>query len=83
MRPQDLRVAADGPLAGEVEAVERLGFDGYAFIKTAAGPLAARFEGDVRVDVGQTVKVRPVGDALHVFTKDGSKALRHPEVVTQ
>jgi len=80
LRPQDLRVAADGPIAGEVEAVERLGFDGYAFLKTAAGPVAARFEGGVTVDVGQSVRVKPVGDALHVFTKDGTKALRHPEV---
>lgn len=83
LRPQDLRVAADGPLSGTVEAVERLGFDGYAFLKTAAGPLAARFEGDVPVDVGQTVRVKPVGDALHVFTKDGAKALRHPEVTSR
>ncbi|MEW6430744.1 MAG: sn-glycerol-3-phosphate ABC transporter ATP-binding protein UgpC [Myxococcota bacterium] len=81
LRPQDLRVAADGPLAGEVEAVERLGFDGYAFLKTEAGPLAARFEGSAPVDVGQTVKVKPIGDALHVFTRDGAKALRHPEGV--
>ena len=31
LRPQDLRVSAQGPLRGEVEAVERLGFDGYAW----------------------------------------------------
>ncbi|MCC6335214.1 MAG: ABC transporter ATP-binding protein [Myxococcales bacterium] len=81
LRPQDLRVSADGPISGEVEAVERLGFDGYAFLKTAAGPVAARFEGGMNVEVGQAVKVKPVGDALHVFTKDGGKALRHPEVL--
>jgi multiple sugar transport system ATP-binding protein len=79
LRPQDLRVSSEGPLRGEVEAVERLGFDGYAFLKTAAGPIAARFEGaDVRV--GQMVAVKPMGDVVHVFTADGSKALRHPEV---
>ena len=76
LRPQELRLDADGPLSGVVEAVERLGFDGFAFLKTEAGPLIARFEG--LVDVGQTVKVRPVGDALHLFTADGSRALRHP-----
>jgi multiple sugar transport system ATP-binding protein len=79
LRPQDLRIASDGPLRGEVEAVERLGFDGYAFLKTAAGPVAARFEG-ADVQVGQTVAVQPVGDVLHVFTADGAKALRHPEM---
>ncbi len=79
LRPQDLTISNDGPFAGEVEAVERLGFDGYAFLKTAAGPMAARFDGTVPVDVGQTVKVKPNGDILHVFSADGAKALRHPE----
>jgi multiple sugar transport system ATP-binding protein len=78
LRPQDLRVGAEGPIRGEVEAVERLGFDGYAFLKTSAGPVAARFE-NVDVQVGQTLAVTPTGDALHVFSSDGSKALRHPE----
>ncbi|MEW5743139.1 MAG: ABC transporter ATP-binding protein [Myxococcota bacterium] len=80
LRPQDLRVAAEGPLSGEVEAVERLGFDGYAFLKTTAGPVAARFDASARVDVGETVRVATLGDALHVFSSDGSKALRHPEL---
>ncbi len=78
LRPQDLRVAREGPLRGEVEAVERLGFDGYAFLKTAAGSIAARFEG-ADVQVGQTVAVQPIGDVLHIFSADGAKALRHPE----
>ncbi|MBL8910394.1 MAG: sn-glycerol-3-phosphate ABC transporter ATP-binding protein UgpC [Archangium sp.] len=77
LRPQDLRVGAEGPIRGEVEAVERLGFDGYAFLKTAAGPVAARFE-NVDVQVGQTLSVSPIGDALYVFSADGARALRHP-----
>jgi multiple sugar transport system ATP-binding protein len=79
LRPQDLLIAGEGPFSGEVEAVERLGFDGYAFLKTAAGPMAARFDGSVPVDVGQTVKVKPLSDVLHVFSADGATALRHPE----
>jgi len=76
LRPQELRIGAEGPFSGEIEAVERLGFDGFAFLKTAAGPLVARFEG--LVEVGQTVRVQPLGDATHLFTPDGTKALRHP-----
>ncbi len=77
LRPQDLRVADDGPIAGEVKAVERLGFDGFVFAQTAAGEVTARFEGG-SVFVGQPVKLKPTSDALHVFTADGARALRHP-----
>ncbi|MBK7864086.1 MAG: ABC transporter ATP-binding protein [Archangiaceae bacterium] len=76
LRPQDLQVGADGPLSGTVTSVERLGFDGYAYLSSEAGALAARFEGEI--EVGAKVKVRAVGDALHVFSADGAAALRHP-----
>ncbi|WP_426753899.1 ABC transporter ATP-binding protein [Myxococcus sp. Y35] len=79
LRPQDLRVAPQGPLVGTVDAVERLGFDGYAFVTTEAGPVAARFDKGVTVAVGDKVHLAPVSDALHVFTGDGAAALRHPE----
>jgi len=53
VRPQALALrAADEPLdaaacaiRGEIEAIERLGTEGFAYLKTAAGPLVARFEG--------------------------------------
>ncbi len=79
LRPQDLRVAPQGPLTGQVEAVERLGFDGYAFVATEAGQVAARFDKGVEVSVGDTVHLSPVGDALHLFSANGEAALRHPD----
>jgi multiple sugar transport system ATP-binding protein len=78
LRPQDLRVAAQGPLAGTVDAVERLGFDGYAFLSTEAGPVAARFDKGTHVTVGDKVFLAPQADSLHVFSEDGARALRHP-----
>jgi multiple sugar transport system ATP-binding protein len=78
LRPQDLRVAAHGPLAGTVDAVERLGFDGYAFLSTEAGPVAARFDKGTTVTVGDKVFLAPQADSLHVFSEDGARALRHP-----
>ncbi len=78
LRPQELRVGAEGPFQGTVDAVERLGFDGYAFLTTAAGPIAARFDPGSDVAVGDSVRVSLVDDALHVFSADGSQALRHP-----
>jgi multiple sugar transport system ATP-binding protein len=77
LRPQDLRVSTDGPLSGTVKAVERLGFDGFVFAQTPAGEVTARFEGGA-VNVGDTVRMKPVADALHVFSADGATALRHP-----
>ena len=77
MRPQDLRIDAEGPIRGEVDAVERLGFDGYAFLSTEAGAVAARFSGGAEISVGDRVGVSPIRDALHVFTAAG-EALRHP-----
>ncbi|MBI4347007.1 MAG: ATP-binding cassette domain-containing protein, partial [Elusimicrobia bacterium] len=77
LRPQELTVAAEGFIRGEVEAVEKLGFDGYAFLATEAGKLAARFGERADVAVGDRVAVAAAGDALHIFTADG-RALRHP-----
>ncbi len=78
LRPQDLVVGSAGPLQGQVEAVERLGFDGYAYLSSPAGPVAARFDKGTNVAVGDSVRVSPVRDAVHAFTADGSRALRHP-----
>jgi multiple sugar transport system ATP-binding protein len=79
LRPQDLRISSKGPLTGVVDAVERLGFDGFAFVNTEAGPVAARFDSAVRVEVGEQVRIEPTGDALHVLTADGTRSLHHPE----
>ena len=76
-RPQDLRVATAGMLSGVVQAVERLGFDGYVYLKSEAGPITARFEG-IAPELGQKVDVTTSSDVLHVLSADGSAALRHP-----
>jgi multiple sugar transport system ATP-binding protein len=76
LRPQDLTVGMEGPLRGTVTSIERLGFDGYAYLTTDAGPLAARFSGGL--EVGASVAVAPTGDALHLFSADGKVSLRHP-----
>jgi len=78
LRPQDLRVQGDGEFSGTVEAVERLGSDGYAFLQTAAGPLVSRFDRGTNVQVGDNVKVCLLSNALHVFSADGEAAILHP-----
>ncbi|MBI4375546.1 MAG: sn-glycerol-3-phosphate ABC transporter ATP-binding protein UgpC [Elusimicrobia bacterium] len=78
LRPQDLHLADQGPIRGCIEAIERLGSDGYAFLSTEAGPVAARFDPDSPVSVGAQAQVAPWGDSLYVFSPDGQRALRHP-----
>jgi multiple sugar transport system ATP-binding protein len=64
-------------IRGEVDAIERLGCDGYVFLSTDAGKMAAHFNQDVLVSVGDKVGVSFSHEALHVFTAEG-RALRHP-----
>ena len=78
LRPQSMRIAGEGAIRGEVEAVERLGSDGYVFLSTDAGRMTAHFDQDVLVSVGDKVGVSFSHEALHVFAADG-RALRHPE----
>ena len=77
LRPRTLRVGVEGTIRGEVEAVERLGCDGYVFLSTEAGKMTAHFSQDFTVAVGDKVGVSFSHDALHVFAEDG-RALRHP-----
>lgn len=78
LRPQNLRVSSQGPFRGHVEAIERLGFDGYAFLSTSAGMMAARFEESRRVHVGDEACLAPLGAVPHVFSSGGDRALYHP-----
>jgi multiple sugar transport system ATP-binding protein len=79
LRPQNLRVSSKGPFQGIVESVERMGFDGYAYLGTEDGPLVSRFDKDARVSVGDTVRVSLSEDTFHLFSADGAQALWHPE----
>jgi len=71
LRPQALALAAEGPLRGQVEAVERLGADGYATVRCEAGPVTARFEGGEDVRVGRSVAVAVDAGQVHLFAGDG------------
>ncbi|MBS2024112.1 MAG: ABC transporter ATP-binding protein [Deltaproteobacteria bacterium] len=45
VRPQALTLSAQGGVRGEIEAIERLGTEGYAYLRTKVGTVVARFEG--------------------------------------
>ncbi len=80
IRPQALSIAPDGVFAGTVDAIERLGTDGFAYLSTASGPLTARFDARVSLKVGDAVRVAVAPHSVHVFSADGETARHHPEL---
>jgi len=74
-RPQAVSLAADGELRGEIEAVERLGSDGFAYLKTPAATVIARFEGAPGLKVGDAAAVRVPPDSILLFDAADERAL--------
>jgi multiple sugar transport system ATP-binding protein len=74
VRPQSVTLAADG-LRGEIEAVERLGPDGFAYLKTPAGIVVARFEGAPSLQVGESAAVHVEPSAMLLFDAADERAL--------
>ena len=79
VRPQAVSLVADGPLRGTVDAVERLGSDGFAFVTTEAGTVSARFEGAAAPAVGDAVALGVDPAAVHLFDADTGDALALPD----
>jgi multiple sugar transport system ATP-binding protein len=69
IRPQSLALkSGEGQLRGELEAIERLGTEGFAYLKTEAGPIVARFEGGgAELHVGANASVQVETSAIHLF----------------
>ena len=58
-----------------MDAVERLGSDGFVYVKTEAGTLAARFEGAVQLQVGDAAQVSVAPDSIYLFDARTEEAL--------
>jgi multiple sugar transport system ATP-binding protein len=73
LRPEMVRVDADGAEQAEVELVERLGERTLVYAALAdGGQIIAEDEGASRVRVGDRVRLRIKGEAAHVFGPDGA-----------
>ena len=75
VRPQAATLAAEGDLRGEIEAVERLGSDGFVYVKTPAGTVVARFEGAPSLTVGETAAVVIAPGSIYLFDAATGRAL--------
>ena len=67
LRPEQLAIAADGPLHGTVSVVENLGHETYVYVDTADGRVGVLAERHLRLPPGAPVSLAPALEALHLF----------------
>ena len=77
VRPEHIESSADGPLAGKVEVVERLGPETLVNATLAGGAtVTASLPGDATVQPGETIRLTPNPSALHFFDAAGNAMAR-------
>jgi multiple sugar transport system ATP-binding protein len=82
VRPEHLALAGpQGALEGRVEFGEALGAETLLYVKTDAGRMVVRANGDARRAPGEAVRLVPEPGSLRVFDRDGA-AVGRPEVAT-
>ncbi len=78
VRPEGLRLAADGPVTGCVELLERLGERSLAHVGLGDGTVVvAEVPVNSTLAMGETVRLRPDVDQVHLF--DGAGLAHHAE----
>jgi multiple sugar transport system ATP-binding protein len=83
VRPESLQRNAQGPLAGSVEVVERLGDRTLLHVQLPDGSLVvADGRGVAEPEIGDTVRLAPQPGKLHLFDAEG-RAHREPARATQ
>ena len=75
LRPQSVTLAPEGPLRGEILSIERLGAEGFVYVRCEAGNVTARFTGGAALRVGEQVSLTIVNDSLHLFDAQLGTAL--------
>ena len=82
VRPEHLKVAADGDVSGEVLVAERLGGETYLYVQLSEGAmLVVQADGENPTRAHDRVGIAIDGRACHLFKQDGSavqRAARHP-----
>ncbi|RVG07692.1 sn-glycerol-3-phosphate ABC transporter ATP-binding protein UgpC [Sinorhizobium meliloti] len=79
LRPEAMSLDADGPLAGEVTVIERLGGETFTYIDIGEGKLATVKSGeDAPGKVGDRVRLSFSSDRIHVFGPNGRAITNNP-----
>jgi multiple sugar transport system ATP-binding protein len=72
VRPDHVRVSAQGAITGRVELVEELGENHLLYVAAGQGRrLTLREPGDARHEVGSTVSLELTREFCHLFTRSG------------
>ncbi len=73
IRPEHLAITALGSIAATVEAAEHLGGESYLYLQaSSAEPLVVKVNGETEAVVGQTVRLAPNPNVLHLFDLNGN-----------
>lgn len=72
IRPENLTVAADGPLEGVIATIERLGSETLIYVETAGSMLTSKTDGETSAKVGDSVRLRFDPAHAHLFGADSA-----------
>jgi multiple sugar transport system ATP-binding protein len=82
VRPEHLRLAAEGELTGEVKVVERLGGETFLYTQLQDGSmLIVQADGEVSTGVHERIAMKLVPATCHLFDAEGfavDRIQRHP-----
>lgn len=73
VRPEDVRIRADGPYAGEVALVEPLGVETLFHIRVGDQTIVSTAPGMVSRPVGSAIRFDIANDRLHYFSQEGQR----------
>ena len=73
IRPEDVRLAADGPLAGEVALTEPLGVETVIHIRSGRHILLSIVPGITELKIGDPIAFSITHERLHIFDLDGRR----------
>ena len=73
IRPHDVELHADGGLVLDVDVVEAMGFETYAYGRLGGAKFVARLEGAHRPKAGERLHLAVASRHLHLFGSDGKR----------
>jgi ABC-type sugar transport system ATPase subunit len=74
LRPEHLKVQADGPIQGTLKHSEQLGNETFAYVSAGAfGDITARMDGTLGLEPGQTIGLGFSAEHLYKFNAEGRR----------